>query len=338
MLGESAFEHSFSTASLPASQQIRHWQNSTMPMFDDASFRCDVESGQGLDARVEFAVHGDIKLFQLQAGAHRVRRRLNQRSRPAILITWQVEGVCRLRYDGKHTVLTPGDFAVLYTNKKFDLQFDSLVRQFVMRVPVSMLCDPLNINERLSGRGLSSRGGAGYIAGRFLHSFVRELPKLHETQSQRIFRSLMDLIKTASFVSEVGDGFRHSSYVESMVTRIRSYVDDHLHEDDLSPGQIASAQGISVRHMNKLFEKEGCSVNKLIWRSRLHRCRADLINRSMASLSITEIAFAWGFKSASHFSRSFKEEFGCSPTAVRATLPNRDPLNPDWKELQRNAQ
>jgi AraC-like DNA-binding protein len=32
---------------------------------------------------------------------------------------------------------------------------------------------------------------------------------------------------------------------------------------------------------------------------------------------VTEIAFRWGFKDSAHFSRSFKREFGISPSEVR---------------------
>jgi AraC-like DNA-binding protein len=34
------------------------------------------------------------------------------------------------------------------------------------------------------------------------------------------------------------------------------------------------------------------------------------------AISLTELAFAWGFSSSSHFSRSFKRRFGLSPSAL----------------------
>nr|WP_291557272.1 helix-turn-helix domain-containing protein [Comamonas sp. SCN 65-56] len=34
--------------------------------------------------------------------------------------------------------------------------------------------------------------------------------------------------------------------------------------------------------------------------------------------SVSEIAFAWGFNDAAHFSRAFKNRFGCSPRDMRA--------------------
>ena len=33
---------------------------------------------------------------------------------------------------------------------------------------------------------------------------------------------------------------------------------------------------------------------------------------------VSEIAFAWGFNDAAHFSRAFRERFGCSPRELRA--------------------
>ncbi len=52
-----------------------------------------------------------------------------------------------------------------------------------------------------------------------------------------------------------------------------------------------------------------------IWRRRLEQCAKDLCDPRRAGERIAEIAFRWGFGDASHFSRAFRQQFGCAPGA-----------------------
>jgi len=51
---------------------------------------------------------------------------------------------------------------------------------------------------------------------------------------------------------------------------------------------------------------------------RLDATRRDLCDPALAARSISEIAFAWGFNDAAHFSRAFRARFGRSPRELRA--------------------
>ncbi|EWS59238.1 L-rhamnose operon regulatory protein RhaS [Methylibium sp. T29-B] len=55
-----------------------------------------------------------------------------------------------------------------------------------------------------------------------------------------------------------------------------------------------------------------------IRRQRLDRCRRDLRAAETAHLSITQIAYRWGFGDSSSFSKIFKREFASSPKDYRA--------------------
>lgn len=53
----------------------------------------------------------------------------------------------------------------------------------------------------------------------------------------------------------------------------------------------------------------------LVRRERLARCMEDL--QQPGGGSVTRIAFRWGFCDTAHFCRSFKREFGMTPSTVR---------------------
>jgi AraC-like DNA-binding protein len=99
--------------------------------------------------------------------------------------------------------------------------------------------------------------------------------------------------------------------------RIRTYIDLHLGDPDLSRESIAREACISVSYLDKLFEAAGTSVWQAIRMQRLERCRRDLADTRLTGVRILDIATRWGFRSASHFTRSFDAAYGQSPSAFR---------------------
>jgi AraC family transcriptional regulator, positive regulator of tynA and feaB len=96
------------------------------------------------------------------------------------------------------------------------------------------------------------------------------------------------------------------------------FIETHLAEPSLDPSSIASELGISVRHLHRLFARQGDSPADWIRQRRLENSRSDLADVRFRDRTITEIAFLWGFSDSAHFSRSFRKQFGISPRAFRA--------------------
>ena len=78
---------------------------------------------------------------------------------------------------------------------------------------------------------------------------------------------------------------------------------------------VADRVGLSTRQLDRLFANElGSSFSRHYRSIRLERAR-DLIRQT--TLSITEIALACGFSSPGHFSTSYAERYGVSPSRER---------------------
>jgi AraC-like DNA-binding protein len=105
----------------------------------------------------------------------------------------------------------------------------------------------------------------------------------------------------------------------ALLPQVRRHIERHLGDADLSPSSIAAANAISVRTLHAMFGNTGESVSAFIRRRRMESSRDDLCARPHAS--IIDIAWRWGFKSPSHFSRVFKETFGAAPHELRGHAP-----------------
>lgn len=87
-------------------------------------------------------------------------------------------------------------------------------------------------------------------------------------------------------------------------------------ENPLSRRDMARLAGISPRHLDRLFAEQMPAGFLDSYRNiRLDHARKLL---EQSPLVISEVAFATGFSSASHFSRAYKQRFGIQPKSVRA--------------------
>ncbi|MCE3028108.1 transcriptional regulator FeaR [Salinicola sp. DM10] len=130
-----------------------------------------------------------------------------------------------------------------------------------------------------------------------LESLVALLPAIHQHQTM-----------SASFLERADD---------TLFLCVQQFIDQHLHEEGISPERLASVFHMSVRQLYRLFEQHGETVCRYVQRRRLARCAEELASPAQSRRTITQIAYKWGFTDSAHFSRSFKREFSRSPREYR---------------------
>jgi AraC family transcriptional activator of tynA and feaB len=96
---------------------------------------------------------------------------------------------------------------------------------------------------------------------------------------------------------------------------IERYIDQHLLDGTVRPAALAAAHWVSVRTVNRVFSATGQTVGEVVRVRRLARARAEVTD---SDRPISNIAHRWGFSDTSHFSRTFKAHYGCSPTDYRS--------------------
>ncbi|MEM7431510.1 MAG: GlxA family transcriptional regulator [Pseudomonadota bacterium] len=85
--------------------------------------------------------------------------------------------------------------------------------------------------------------------------------------------------------------------------------------EPISQMDIANYTGVSRRQLQRLFQRYLlCTPSRYYLQVRLSRAR-ELLHQT--SMSLVEISALTGFVSSSHFSKSYKELFGHSPSAER---------------------
>jgi AraC-like DNA-binding protein len=111
---------------------------------------------------------------------------------------------------------------------------------------------------------------------------------------------------------------RHSSTRAELLAKAKQYIDDNLHDSNLSPEMIASAIYVSRRYLHLIFNDAGLSVSRFIRSRRLACSLHKLTDHRLAHLPIADVASRLGFKDPSHFARVFKATYGMSPREYRS--------------------
>jgi len=111
---------------------------------------------------------------------------------------------------------------------------------------------------------------------------------------------------------------RNANAEPPAITRAKQFIKEHQ-ADEISLGDVAKAVNTSTFYFCKMFKKTtGLNFTDYLSRVRVEKARNLLLN---PNLRISEIAFAAGFQSLSHFNRVFRRIAGESPTRYRAKLP-----------------
>jgi AraC-like DNA-binding protein len=105
--------------------------------------------------------------------------------------------------------------------------------------------------------------------------------------------------------------FQHE---DKFMTDLRAFLAANLNDPDLNVAKIATHFGVSRTQLyRKLASLTDAGVADLIRGARCERA-LELIRQQ--ELNLSEIAYEVGYSSPSHFSRSFKQQFGLAPSEV----------------------
>ncbi len=211
-----------------------------------------------------------------------------------------------------------GDLVIWISNQASKFVVTENLHKSTLMIPLAHLKERLPPNFSLRGSIVDTKTGLGAILAAHIVSLRDQFENLGVMESAAIKRATLELV-SATLIEKLASAPR--GLCQRYLAAIQGYILDHLQEEDLTIGKIAQANRISVRYLHMVFEQSGRSVSSWIQNQRLERCKDVLLDPSHRQRQVSEIAYEWGFKDASHFSRSFKLHFGQSPREYRKKLP-----------------
>jgi len=312
--------HLFTTEALPVGDRVDAWRWKAQQICGDCRIKLPRTSFHG---SIEVRTIDGVKLTRFSSSPLAFWKwptdTVVEENRSCIVIT-QLVGLRQYMQNGHSVWLKPGDSTVIDSGTPWCSTCSTDCTRLYSRVPRWMMEQRIRsrvipIAQRISGRGL------GATLCRLSQCLYEEAEHLDEHERATALDAYFGILSACIGKDGFAETCRYDRTVQSATEhreRIQQFIDMHLAEAGMGPAEIASAVGISVRHLHRLFAVTGNSVGDYIRARRLEECRNDLANPRLRDKTITEIAFSWGFSDSAHFSRSFAKQYGVSPRNFRA--------------------
>jgi AraC-like DNA-binding protein len=285
-------------------------------------------------ARVDIACHSsdrlfnemtiysgqDVRLSSIRSGPiviEKLRRPSLPDRHDVYLAAMLLTGDYFLEQDGKQISLRPGEMTIYDATRPHRIVCPGDFSKLIVAFPRAMLQERFPGVEKCCARRVGTETGIGSLTTGNIRSFSAEAGALAPEAFDAVSEHCADLVALA-LADLSGETSAANPGRAATLRRVKRFVESRLHNPELDTAMVSQGVGLSARYVNALFEKEGASLMRHVWGRRLDNCRRDLTSASCAGEPIGQIAFRWGFNDLSHFSRAFKNRFGCSPRELRA--------------------
>jgi AraC-like DNA-binding protein len=312
----------FSTADFPAPEGWDIWCEQIGEVFDVA-----LDAGQGAAARV------DVELIQCDqllfgaiglSGPRQRGVRSAQKARRDQLDHYVIE----LYTHGGNFGETPsgsfeaGTGTVNVTDMARPLTVTSgNAHSLTLTVPRPLLDAHLPENANLHGLVLAD-GPGGFLAD-YLLLLRRQLPQLDSKDAAWVSQGTVAMVAACLAPSMKPPDEASAPVNAVLLGRVERLVESMLGDRQLSAQHICAALGVSRSRLYRLFEPHG-GVAQYIQNRRLAKIRMALLD-PQDRRRISDLAYAYGFVSAAHFSRCFRRHFGYAPSEVRGLAGEERP-------------
>lgn len=304
---------SVSTTTLPLDQRSNHWVtniNRHLIKLD----ACGAPAS-GIEASLKQYDLGEVTLNHICSTAHGVQRNstnISHDGREKIMLSLMLdgEGIACQGLQGSQQMT--GDIVIYNSAYPYALAFPNSVEMMVVALPRQLLIDQLGKWEQKNliklDRNLS-------IGGYSTTDFFNQLSNYYAGHTAA--NSTVDLmLESLNGIINQHPTTSANKNLQNLLSKSKKWIAEHLHEEDLTIEKLSFNLHTSSRQLARAFALEGNTVSRYIWNRRLEKCRKDISNIKNNS-NLSEIAFRWGFNHAAHFSRSYKQYFGESPTETR---------------------
>lgn len=233
----------------------------------------------------------------------------------AILV---LEGSVRISQFGRECELSVGDFAFIDSAERLVLDYQENFHNLYLQFAKTTFAPAaFRQSVALSVPSQSAMDRTFFDCVRNLWISAPTLDPLKHSTALGAAIALSSL--TTAF-----DRHEHESAVPIRVSRAMAFIEHNLGESWLNPKAVADAQQVSRRYLDDLFASCGYRIESWIWERRLIRAAEELnVSTQLwgaGRKTILQVALDLGFRSPSHFSRTFTKRFGASPRTYRKQL------------------
>ena len=307
---------SFSTAVAPATERARLFQRAMAESFS-VGLEVQPTASAPLVAEVVGYRGRRLQFASLRFSPHTTRSPASSPHGGRLLLTFQKEGEVAVTQGSRERRVKPGDLFLVDLSRPFVIETDTMATTSVY-LPLAAVRQLVPHLDVLTAIPVSTTdSGPAAVLRAMVDELVANTSRLTEDAADGIADAIPHLVASVLHSLDEARGAVPNVLREAHKQRIRTFVREHLGDSTLDIERIAEGVRLSPRYIHTLFADEPTTLMKWLWSERLARCHNQLVDPALRERSIGEIAYGWGFNDLAHFSRAFRQRFGCAPRELR---------------------
>jgi AraC-like DNA-binding protein len=309
------------TGLVPPGDRFEFWSAASCDAYHPLELRRDFD--RPFWGRAQGNALGALRVFRIAADASsvaRTPRAIAAHDPEQLIVAVNLRGRFSAVQGGRSTLVEPGDITSYESSHPYVVHAPTPFEIVAVLVPKALLRPHGDRICAATARTVSGRSGLGKLAARFFEQVADGFDDgtLGEDGAS-VAEAMLDLVRGLVLTRDAGVDEPRARTRADLLLRIQRFIEANLADPELSPERIARANAVSVRYLHKLFEPQGVTVGEWVRDKRLDRCRRDLSEPALRGETILAIASRWGLTNAAHFSRIFRDAYGCSPREFRNT-------------------
>jgi len=308
----------FSTDTFVDADKIPAWRE----VFGRSVVKMEMEPARGepFSSRAKIDILPGMTIASIASTANRVMRtpQLTADGCDDLVFALMTKGEAVIRQRGREVVFRAGE-AVLWSNAYTGICDYTTPIEFVALVIPRALVPVTDLDKSLMQ--LLSRD---LDAMKLLTSYLSilengELDGMAPELRALCATHLRDLVAlTVATTCETTGVAAVRDVPAARLRALKADIAANITQRDLSAETLATRHGISPVYIRKLFERDETNLTQFVLTQRLDRAYRMLLDPHIADRSIAVIALDSGFNDLSYFNRSFRRQYGVTPSDVRS--------------------
>lgn len=312
----------WSTDIAPPAQRFDLWREACREHVYALTPKRDTRTPfQGTIARRQL---GSLDVTDILCEGHLVQRRnqdIGERPSDTYYVYLQRRGRAWFEQTGQRCVVEPGDIVIADPNIAFSTGTDGSFDFRLWRIDRTRLQGSLGPHSgELPMRRIGREQASRQLIASWLDALLRQHAGLPPQSLELACTTLCALVAQACGAAAEPPEPARLARRRALLQRVMDEVERRSSDMALTPEQVASTFGMSLRTLHQLFELSPHSFHGFLTHTRLSHAHALLTNPSSRHVGTAEIGFAAGFRETSTFYRRFKQRYGETPGALRKVM------------------
>lgn len=299
------------TVSLPDAESRLVCRTILLDMLGEATITVDEGDLAGVTGL--FWKHVDLSLATLYLPKTPLRLTANGIGTPGIVMLRATDGPMIVHHRGQVFTLALRDVILLPADTSSEIVLPEGGRLDCAHLPQPAIAPLRKSLDRLLMRQFHAECLPLQLLTNYAGYLLRQdhQDKDHASMMVAHFYSLLPVL-----AQQVDDGTSTADLPPNRVESIKSLIEDNLADGCFSITDVAKAEGITPRAIQKIFSRTGTTFSRYLLERRLVLAKTRIL-ADTASTPISQIVYSVGFNDLSYFNRTFRSRYGIRPTDLR---------------------